>query len=232
MAWGGLTGMVPTFGGIFSSSAGQRNQAAGCPVIASVICTGEHSMPRIRDARILIMATDGFEQSELMVPLTKLRKAGAKVEIAAPEGAAEIKGWAEKNWGLKVPVDLEIGAVDLEDYDALVLPGGQMNPDVLRMNDDAVALVQEFIDAGKLVAAICHAPWLLVEADAVDGRCLTSWPSLRTDIENAGGEWVDRDVVFDDGVITSRSPKDLDAFVAAIIEQLEAEQPDDERKQA
>jgi protease I len=189
-------------------------------------------MTSIRESRILIMATDGFEQSELMVPLTKLRGAGAKVEIAAPEGASEIKGWFEKNWGQKVPVDLEIGAVDIEDYDALVLPGGQMNPDVLRMNDDAVALVQEFIDAGKIVAAICHAPWLLVEADAVDGRCLTSWPSVRTDIENAGGEWVDREVVVDDGIITSRSPKDLDAFVAAIIEQIEAERSGEERKQA
>ncbi len=189
-------------------------------------------MPSIREARILIMATDGFEQSELMVPLEKLRGAGATVEIAAPEGASEIKGWAEKNWGAKVPVDLEIAAVDVDDYDALVLPGGQMNPDVLRMNDDAVALVQEFLDAGKIVAAICHAPWLLVEADVVDGRCVTSWRSIRTDIENAGGEWVDREVVVDDGLITSRSPKDLDAFVAAIIEQVEAEEAPDERKEA
>lgn len=189
-------------------------------------------MPSIREARILIMATDGFEQSELLTPLTKLRAAGAKVDVAAPEGATEIKGWAEKNWGQKVPVDLEIAAVDIADYDALVLPGGQMNPDVLRMNDDAVALVQEFLDEGKIVAAICHAPWLLVEADAVDGRTLTSWPSVRTDVENAGGEWVDREVVVDDGVITSRSPKDLDAFVAAIIEQVEAEGRGEQRLKA
>lgn len=189
-------------------------------------------MPNIRNARILIMATDGFEQCELQVPLERLRAAGAKVEIAAPEGASEIKGWAEKNWGSKVPVDLEIGAVDVDDYDALVLPGGQMNPDTLRMNDDAVALVQEFIDAEKIVAAICHAPWLLVEADAVDGRSVTSWPSVRTDIENAGGDWVDREVVVDEGVITSRSPKDLDAFVAAIIEQVESGDEEAERKSA
>ncbi|MDO9439585.1 MAG: type 1 glutamine amidotransferase domain-containing protein [Beijerinckiaceae bacterium] len=179
-------------------------------------------MSSISEARILIMATDGFEQSELQVPLEKLRAAGARVDVAAPEGASEIKGWLDKNWGGKVPVDLEIAAAEVEDYDALVLPGGQMNPDVLRMNDDAIALIQEFIDAGKVVAAICHAPWLLVEADAVDGKTITSWPSIRTDVENAGGEWVDQEVVIDDGLITSRSPKDLDAFVAAIIEQVEA----------
>ncbi len=185
-------------------------------------------MVSIREARILIMATDGFEQSELQTPLTRLRAAGAKVEVAAPEGASEIKGWQDKNWGAKVPVDLEIAAVEVDDYDALVLPGGQMNPDILRMNDDAVALVQDFLDAGKIVAAICHAPWLLIEADVVDGKNLTSWPSVRTDIENAGGEWIDREVVVDGGLITSRSPKDLDAFVAAIIEQIESEGVEDE----
>ncbi|MDB5510238.1 MAG: putative Protein deglycase, partial [Hyphomicrobiales bacterium] len=161
-------------------------------------------MTSMSEARILIMATDGFEQSELQVPLEKLRAAGARVDVAAPEGASEIKGWQDKNWGAKIPVDLEIGAAEVEDYDALVLPGGQMNPDVLRMNDDAIALIQEFIDAGKTVAAICHAPWLLVEADAVDGKKVTSWPSIRTDVENAGGDWVDREVVVDDGLITSR----------------------------
>ena len=178
-------------------------------------------MASIGEARIIIMASDGFEQSELQVPLERLRAAGAKVHICAPEGAREIKGWTDKNWGAKFPVDLEIAAVDTADYDALVLPGGQMNPDALRMNDDAVALVQDFIDDGKPVAAICHAPWLLIEADAVDGRNVTSWPSLRTDLENAGAEWVDRPVVVDDGVITSRSPKDLDAFVTALIAQIE-----------
>lgn len=180
-------------------------------------------MTSMSEARILIMATDGFEQSELQVPLEKLRAAGARVDVAAPEGASEIKGWQDKNWGAKISVDLEIGAAEVGDYDALVLPGGQMNPDVLRMNDDAIALIQEFIDAGKTVAAICHAPWLLIEADAVDGKKVTSWPSIRTDVENAGGDWVDREVVVDDGLITSRSPKDLDAFVAAIIEQIESE---------
>lgn len=189
-------------------------------------------MTSISEARILIMATDGFEQSELEVPRTRLRSLGAKVDICAPVGATEIKGWADKTWGAKIPVDLEIGAVDVRDYDALILPGGQINPDVLRMNDEAVALVQDFLDDGRLVAAICHAPWLLIEADAVDGRSVTSWPSLRTDLENAGAKRVDRPVVVDDHVITSRSPKDLDQFVSAIVEQIESEISGDARQQA
>lgn len=179
-------------------------------------------MADINGSRILIMATDGFEQSELEVPMDRLRVQGARVDVAGPEGASEIKGWHDKNWGNKVSVDLEIGAVEVEDYEALIIPGGQMSPDALRLNDDAVALVQEFLDAGKIVAAICHGPSLLVEADVVDGCTLTSWPSIRTDIENAGGEWVDRPVVVHDGIVTSRSPKDLAAFVATIIEQIQA----------
>lgn len=177
-------------------------------------------MPNISEAKILIMATNGFEQSELMVPLDKLRRMGAKVEVAAPKGP-EIKGWNEKEWGEKVKVDVEIAAVDIDDYDALVLPGGQMNPDTLRINPDAVALVRDFLEQDKIVAAICHAPWLLVEAGAVRNRTLTSWPSLKTDIRNAGGNWVDREVVDDDGIITSRSPRDLDAFVGKIVEEIE-----------
>jgi protease I len=178
-------------------------------------------MPSIRDARILIMATDGFEQSELTVPLEKLRAAGAHLQIAAPKGPT-IKGWAETDWGESVTVDLTIKEASAENFDALVLPGGQMNPDKLRMDDDAIDLILDFIDEGKPVAAICHAPWLLIEADAVEGRRMTSWLSIKTDVENAGGEWVDEEVVVDDGIITSRSPKDLDAFVARIISEVEA----------
>lgn len=177
-------------------------------------------MPNISEAKILIMATNGFEQSELMVPLDKLRRMGAKVDVAAPKGP-EIKGWKEKDWGDKVKVDIEIGAVDIDDYDALVLPGGQMNPDTLRTNSHAIALVQDFLEQGKIVAAICHAPWLLVEAGAVRDRTLTSWLSVKTDICNAGGKWVDREVVADEGIITSRSPRDLDAFVSKIVEEIE-----------
>lgn len=177
-------------------------------------------MPNIKQAKILIMATDGFEQSELFVPLEKLRAAGATVHIAAPK-KGDIKGWDQTDWGKSVPAEFEIDKVDADDYDALVLPGGQINPDVLRINEKAVELVLDFLDSEKIVAAICHAPWLLVEADAVEGRTLTSWPSVKTDIENAGGDWIDEEVVVDDNIITSRSPKDLDAFVAKIIEELE-----------
>ena len=177
-------------------------------------------MPSIKQAKILIMATDGFEQSELFVPLEKLKAAGASVHIASPK-TGDIKGWDNGNWGKSVASDIQIDDVDADDYDALVLPGGQINPDVLRINEKAVEIVLDFIDSEKIVAAICHAPWLLVEADAVEGRTLTSWPSVKTDIENAGGDWVDEEVVVDDNLITSRSPKDLDAFVAKIIEEYE-----------
>lgn len=188
-------------------------------------------MPSIKQAKILIMATDGFEQSELFVPLEKLRAAGATVQIAAPK-KGEIKGWDKTDWGRSVPVDLEIDDVDADDFDALVLPGGQINPDVLRINEKAVELVLDFIDSEKIVAAICHAPWLLVEADAVEGRTLTSWPSVKTDIENAGGDWVDEEVVVDDNIITSRSPKDLDAFIGKIIEEIEQSETDEMRRSA
>ncbi len=188
-------------------------------------------MPSIKQAKILIMATDGFEQSELFVPLERLRAAGATVHIGAPK-KGEIKGWDKEDWGKSVAADLLIDDVDADDFDALVLPGGQMNPDALRVNEKAVELVLDFLDSEKIVAAICHAPWMLVEADAVEGRTLTSWPSVKTDIENAGGDWVDEEVVVDDNIITSRSPKDLDAFVAKIIEEIEANDHGDMRRSA
>ncbi len=151
-------------------------------------------MPSINKSRILIMATHGFEQSELVKPLEQLKAKGAKVEVAAPE-AGQIKGWQDKNWGPPVDVDLTLDAVQVGDYDALVLPGGVMNPDKLRINDKALAIVKAFVESGKVVAAICHAPWLLVEAGAVKGREVTSYISIRTDVVNAGGRWVDRHVV-------------------------------------
>ena len=186
-------------------------------------------MPGIKESKILIMATDGYEQSELFVPLEKLRAAGATVNIAAPK-VGPIRGWDETDWGKSVDADLAIDDIDADDFDALVLPGGQINPDKLRINERAVELVLDFLDSEKIVAAICHAPWLLVEADAVEGRTLTSWPSVKTDIENAGGDWIDEEVVVDDNIITSRSPKDLDAFVGKIIEELE--QTDGEVRQS
>jgi len=176
-------------------------------------------MPRISEAKILIISADGFEESELKTPLEKLRQAGATVEIASPEGKP-IKAWAKKDWGDTLDADLAIGDVKLDHYDALVIPGGQINPDLLRVNEKAVQLVRDFVDSGKPVAAICHGPWLLVEADAVRGRTVTSYNSIKTDVKNAGGKWVDQEVATDDGIITSRSPKDLEAFVSKIIEEI------------
>ena len=176
-------------------------------------------MTQITDAKILIMSTHGFEQSELEVPLSRLREAGATVHVATPEGM-DITGWDNKNWGDTVKADLAIDDVTVADYHAPVLPGGQMNPDILRMNDRAVEIVREFHNAGKPLAAICHAPWMLIEAGVVQGREVTSWPSVKTDLENAGARWVDQAVAIDNAVITSRNPGDLEAFVAKIIEEV------------
>ena len=176
-------------------------------------------MTDIKDARILIIATDGFEQSELEVPRDRLKQAGAKVVVASPDGD-QICGWDKEDWGRTVPVDEAISAVSPQNFDALVIPGGQINPDKLRTDKQAMAVVREFLDSGKPVAAICHGPWLLVEADALRGCDVTSYHSIRRDVENAGGNWIDREVVVDQGIITSRSPDDLDAFVGKIIEEI------------
>ena len=167
-------------------------------------------------ANILIMASDGFEQSELFVPLEKLKAAGHEVHIAAPE-VGDIRAWDKDDWGKTVKADLAIADQSPEGFDALVLPGGVINPDNLRVNDKAVGLIKAFADAGKPVAAICHAPWLLVEAGLAQGRKMTSFTSIRSDIRNAGAEVVDQSVVEDRGVITSRNPDDLDDFVKAIV---------------
>lgn len=175
--------------------------------------------------RVLILATDGFEQSELIEPKKLLEAAGYETLVASPK-AGTIRGWNHGEWGKSVPVDADIEDVSADDFDALLLPGGQMNPDVLRMDDRAVALVEEFDDMGKPIAAICHGPWLLVEADIIDGRTVTGWPSIRTDLENAGADVVDEEVVVDDNLITSRKPDDIPAFTQALIEALEAEDED------
>jgi protease I len=177
-------------------------------------------MPSITESKILILATDGYERSELRVPLEELRKHGADVKIASI-GKTSIKSWDKTDWGDSVDVDLEAKDVNIADFDALVLPGGQINPDKLRVEDEALRIVREFVSSGKVVAAICHAPWLLVEADAVKGRKVTSFKSIKTDVVNAGGIWSDEAVVTDKGIITSRNPDDLQPFVAKIVEEVE-----------
>lgn len=180
-------------------------------------------MPDIQQAKILIMATDGFEQSELLVPQQRLSEAGAKIEIAAPKSRMnpdEIRGWDKKDWGQSVKVDKDIESVDPSAYDVLVLPGGQINPDKLRTEAKAIDIIRAFYSSGKVIAAICHAPWLLVEAGIIKGKKCTSFHSIKTDVINAGGEWHDETVVTDQGIVTSRKPGDLDAFVSKIIEEV------------
>jgi protease I len=177
-------------------------------------------MPKIAQSRIAILATDGYERSELRQPLEKLRAAGAKVEVVSPK-QGEIRSWDKKDWGDSVPVDRPLAEAKPEDYDALVLPGGQINPDLLRIEPEAVAFVRSFAESGKPLAAICHGPWMLVEADVVQGVAMTSYRSIRTDLVNAGAEWRDEPVVVDDGIVTSRNPGDLPAFIAKIIEEVE-----------
>ncbi|WP_271439095.1 type 1 glutamine amidotransferase domain-containing protein [Pontixanthobacter luteolus] len=168
---------------------------------------------------VLIMATNGFEQSELMGPMKRLNDAGIDTTVASIE-TGEIKGWKDGNWGESVKVDTTLGDVSVDDFDALLLPGGQINPDILRMEGDAIDIVRSFNMRGKPIAAICHAPWLLVEADIVKGKTVTSWPSLRTDLTNAGGKVVDQEVAEDGNLITSRNPDDIPAFSDALIAQL------------
>jgi protease I len=166
---------------------------------------------------IAILATDGFEQSELLKPKQALEDAGAKTQVVSP-AEKKIKGWDTKDWGKEVPVDVPLQSADATRYDALLLPGGVMNPDKLRMIPEAVEFVRRFIDAGKPIAAICHGPWMLVETGAVRGRTVTSWPSLKTDIHNAGGTWVDEPVVLSNGIVTSRKPDDIPLFNQQMID--------------
>ena len=171
--------------------------------------------------RIAILATEGFEEVELTKPKKALEDAGATVEVIAPARGikgGEIKAWDMTDWGKKVDVDVKLSEAAAETYDALHLPGGVMNPDKLRVEPAAVAFVKSFFTAGKPVSAICHAGWTLIEADVVRGKTMTSWPSLKTDLKNAGAEWVDQQVVVDGNFVTSRKPDDLEAFNEQIVE--------------
>ena len=176
-------------------------------------------MQNINGKRVAILATDGYEQSELEIPLARLKEAGAHVDVVSLK-AGVIKGWHHTDWGRPVDVDKVLSEVSPGDYDALVLPGGQMNPDTLRGEADVISFIRGFWQQGKVVAAICHGPWLLIEAGLVKGRNATSWPTLRTDIVNAGGLWQDVDVVADQGLVTSRKPTDLESFCLKIAEEL------------
>lgn len=177
-------------------------------------------MPAIADAKILIIATDGFEQSELFGPLEKLREAGATVHLASDK-TDPIQGMEHDEKGRTITPDLLLGDVDPEDYHALVIPGGVANPDKLRTIDEAIEIIRAFDEDDKPIAAICHGPWLLVEADIVEDRTVTSWPSIRTDLANAGADVVDDEVCVDGNLITSRKPDDVPAFSQKIIELVE-----------
>ena len=168
--------------------------------------------------RVAILATDGVEQAELTEPRKALDDAGATTVVVSPK-EGKIKAWQHGQWADEIPVDRKLSEASADDFDALLLPGGVMNPDRLRMDKQAVQFVKAFFQVGKPVAAICHGPWLLVEADVVRNRALTSWPSLQTDIRNAGGDWVDREVVTDMGLVTSRKPDDIPAFNRKMIEE-------------
>lgn len=171
----------------------------------------------LQGRKVAILVTDGFEQVELIEPRQALEQAGANTHVVSPADE-KVKGWNLKEWGEEVPVDVPLASANPDEFDALLLPGGVMNPDHLRMNPQAVEFVKQFVNSGKPIAAICHGPWTLIEADAVRGRTITSWPSLRTDLKNAGANWVDAEVIRDNRFVTSRKPDDIPAFNREMIQ--------------
>jgi deglycase len=173
---------------------------------------------QLRNKRIAALVDNGFEQSELLEPKQALEAAGAKVDIVSPQNF-RVKGWQHDDWAQGVSVDRHLDDANPDEYDGLLLPGGVMNPDQLRMNPTAVRFVKSFVEAGKPIAAICHGPWTLIEAGATKGRRMTSWPSLATDLRNAGAQWVDAECVVDNGLVTSRKPDDIPAFNDKMIEE-------------
>jgi protease I len=177
------------------------------------------SMQSLNGKTVAILVEDGFEQVELTSPKQALEEAGAKTHIISPK-RGKVKGWEHTKWGDEFPVDVSVEQANANDYDALLLPGGVMNPDKLRTSKPAVQFVRSFFEQKKPVAAICHGPWILVEADVVNGRKVTSYPSIQTDLKNAGAKWVDQEVVVDEGLVTSRKPDDLPAFNRKLVEEI------------
>ena len=171
----------------------------------------------LQGVKVAILVTDGFEQVELIEPKNALDAAGAETLIVSPKDE-QVRGWNFTDWGVKLPVDLKLDEAKPEDFDALLLPGGVINPDALRIEPKAVAFVKAFFDAGKPVASICHGPWTIIETGAARGRRMTSWPSLKSDLENAGADWVNEEVTVDRNLLTSRKPEDIPAFKAKMIE--------------
>jgi protease I len=175
---------------------------------------------KIRGMKIAIVAADGFEQSELMEPKKALEQEGAITVVISPQ-AGKIKGWKDKNWGDEIKVDTQIDEAIEDDFDGLLLPGGVINPDTLRLHPSVINFIHEFVQSNKPIAAICHGPWTLIDAQAVKGKKITSWPSIKADLINAGANWVDQEVVKDGNLITSRKPADIPAFSKAFIEALQ-----------
>jgi protease I len=175
-------------------------------------------MATLSNRKVAILTEAGFEQIELISPKAALEAAGATVHVISPQ-KGKIKAWDKTNWGIEIDVDRVLADVSPDDYDALVLPGGVLNPDKLRQNVEAIAFVASFLEEGKPIAAICHGPQMLIETDMIYGRKLTSYPSIKTDLQNAGAEWIDEEVVVDNGLVTSRRPADLGAFNKKMIEE-------------
>jgi len=176
-------------------------------------------MATLSGKKIAIITENGFEESELTSPKQALEEAGAKVDIVSPQ-KNKVKAWDHDHWSIELPVNVSIEKANADDYDALVIPGGVLNPDKMRLNQKCVEFAQHFLETGKPVAAICHGPQLLIETGMISGRHVTSYPSVKTDLENAGAIWTDREVIVDNGLVTSRSPKDLPAFNKKMIEEI------------
>ena len=176
-------------------------------------------MATLTGKKVAILTENGFEEVELTSPKKALEDAGAEVEIVSPQ-KEKVKAWAHDHWSIELPVDVNVEEADPNDYDALMIPGGVLNPDKMRLNDKCVEFAQQFLQDGKPVAAICHGPQLLIETGMLEGRNITSYPSVKTDMINAGAIWTDREVIVDNGLVTSRSPKDLEAFNKKMIEEI------------